>query len=160
MSWGQKGNTPNGGGPWGQPPKSGGSGNQGGNNGSNGGGGKLPPSGNDFDDLLRKGQDQFRDMFGGDGKNSGENKRAAILLLTLTLVLWLASGIYVVQTSEQGVVLRFGEYHRTDAPGLHYHFPWPFETVYTPSVTDVMKERIGADAAGNSFGGGVNESVC
>ncbi len=145
MSWGPKGQTPgNGGGPWGQP-KPGGSGN---------GGKTPPPSGNDFDDFLRKGQDRFRGLMGGDP----ENKKAAILLAALGLLLWFASGVYVVQTEEQGVILRFGKYHRTDMPGLHYHLPWPVEVAYTPRVTSVSKEKIGSDT-GSVLGNTENEGL-
>lgn len=159
MSWNQKGGG-NAGGPWGQPPKSGGtggSGNSGGGSGGNGGR-TPPPNNNDFDDLFKKSQEQLREMFGGSGA-SDDNKRAGFLLLAVTAVLWLASGIYVVETSEQGIVMRFGKYHTTDMPGLNYHLPWPIETVYTPSVTNVIKEKVGADAAGASYGDRHGESL-
>ena len=45
---------------------------------------------------------------------------------------WLASGFYRVQPDEQGVVLRFGAFNRTDAAGPHYHVPWPVESVLPP----------------------------
>jgi membrane protease subunit HflK len=34
------------------------------------------------------------------------------------------AGIYSVAAHEQAVILRFGKYLRTDAPGLHFKFPW------------------------------------
>lgn len=137
MSWGPKGQMPGSGGPWGQPRPS----------GSGGGAGKPPPppgNNNDFEDLLRKGQDRFKGVFGADP----DNKKAGVLMLALGALLWLASGVYIVQTDEQGVILRFGKYHRTDMPGLHYHLPWPIETAYTPSVTSVSKEQIGFGTGG------------
>jgi membrane protease subunit HflK len=137
MSWGQKGSGGNG--PWGNPkPGSGGSGS-----------GKTPPPNQpDLEEMLRKSQEQFKNMFGGGAGGKGDNKRATILMLALGGLLWLATGIYIVQADQQGVVLRFGEYHRTEIPGLHYHLPWPVETVYTPSVTKVNQVQIGSDAAG------------
>jgi membrane protease subunit HflK len=51
------------------------------------------------------------------------------------LLVWLASGVYRVQPDEEGVVLRFGAYHRRATPGLNYHWPWPIETALTPRVT-------------------------
>ena len=45
------------------------------------------------------------------------------------------NGFYRVQPDEEGVVLRFGAFHRTAGPGLNYHIPWPVETVLTPRVT-------------------------
>lgn len=145
MSWGQKGNTPGGGnGPWGSPRP---------------GGGKTPPppgNNNDLEEMLRKSQDQFKNMFGGGGPGNGENKRAGILMMALAGVLWLATGIYVVQTDEQGIVLRFGEYHRTELPGLHYHLPWPVEAAYTPGVTKSNQMDIGGDNTSLMLTGDLN----
>jgi len=44
---------------------------------------------------------------------------------------------------EQGIVLRFGRLNRVASSGLNYHFPYPFETVYTPKVTEVKRVEIG-----------------
>lgn len=60
------------------------------------------------------------------------------IILGALLFLWLVSGFYQVQPSEQGVVLRLGKYVDTTDAGLHYHLPYPFETVY---IVDVSKER-------------------
>ena len=48
------------------------------------------------------------------------------------VVVWLASGIYVVNPDEQGVVLRFGAFNRVTTPGINYHLPWPIESAETP----------------------------
>lgn len=147
MNWGPKGNPPGGdGGPWGKP-KSGGSG---GNNGS----GRKPPGNDDFEEFLRKGQDRMRGIFGGG--DDGDSKKAGFVVILFLAVLWLGSGVYVVETQEQGVVLRFGEYHRTEMPGLHYHLPWPVERVYTPRVTDVNKVEVGFREGLQGRGGRLN----
>ncbi len=65
------------------------------------------------------------------------------LLILLILVLYLATGIYIVQPNEQGVIRRFGKFTRLDSPGLHYHLPYPFESALTPSVTEVKRIEIG-----------------
>jgi membrane protease subunit HflK len=65
------------------------------------------------------------------------------LLILLILLLYLASGIYIVQPNEQGVIKRFGKFSRLDSPGLHYHLPYPFESALTPSVTEVKRIEIG-----------------
>jgi len=64
------------------------------------------------------------------------------------VALWLASGIYRVQTDEQGVVLRFGAFNRTTLPGLNYHLPWPIEHVVTPAVTRINRIEIGYRSIG------------
>lgn len=65
------------------------------------------------------------------------------LLILLIVVLYLASGVYIVQPNEQGVIRRFGKFARLDSPGLHYHLPYPFESAVTPSVTEVKRIEIG-----------------
>lgn len=118
--------------------------------GNSGGGNRPPRNDQDFEELFRKGHERMRDMFGkggGGGKQGGDGgmsgKGGAWIMIAVLVILWAASGFYIVDTQEQGVVLRFGEYHRTEPPGLKYHFPWPVERVYTPRVTDINKVEIG-----------------
>ena len=107
MAW----NEPNGGrDPW----------NQGGRRGNGGG---SPP---DVDELLNR----LRSRFGkGGGGGSGGPARigggSLGLIIALIAALWLASGFYVVDEQERGVVLRFGQYTTTTDPGLRWHLPWP-----------------------------------
>ena len=62
-------------------------------------------------------------------KSSGESEFSFKWILLGAIVLWAASGFYQVQTNEQGVVLRFGQYVNTTDAGLHYHLPYPIEKV-------------------------------
>jgi len=66
------------------------------------------------------------------------------------LVLWLLSGFYQIQPSEQGVVLRFGAYAYTTDSGLHYHLPYPIETVEKVNITQERSITIGETAYQNS----------
>jgi membrane protease subunit HflK len=59
------------------------------------------------------------------------------------LLLYAATGIYVVAPDQRGIVLRFGRAVREAEPGPHYRLPWPFETVLRPSVTQIRKDEIG-----------------
>ena len=71
------------------------------------------------------------------------------IVLGVILFLWLISGFYQVQPSEQGVVLRLGEYVRKTESGLHYHLPYPIEEVF---IVDITKERsINLGVADNDF---------
>ena len=145
MPWNNQGGGDQGG-PWGQ------SGGQGGGRGGSGGGGpwgqgsgQTPP---DLDQAIRQGRDALRRVMPGGGAGSG---RSFILLLIIFLVIWAATGFYRVNPQQQGVVLRFGEWVRTTAPGLHYHLPFPIESVLTPEVTRDNRIEIGfRDISGNS----------
>lgn len=73
----------------------------------------------------------------------GLGGKGLVLLVGLLFVAWLSAGIYKVQPDEQGVVLRFGRWVETTDPGLHYHLPFPIETVMLPKVTQVNQLKLG-----------------
>lgn len=76
-------------------------------------------------------------------KNSfGGMFKLGVLALAL---LWLGSGFYQLQPSEQGVVLRFGKYVTTTNAGLHYHIPYPIEKVIKLNVTQERSINLGMD---------------
>ncbi|VAV88668.1 HflK protein [hydrothermal vent metagenome] len=127
MSW-QNNNGGKDRGPWGSGP---------------GGGGQEPP---DIDELIRKGQDKFRNAFGG-GKGGG--KGMVMLIVLLFVVGYLYAALYKVQPDEAGVVLRFGKWIETTDTGLHFHWP-PIDEVIIPKVTAVNKIDVG-------FGSGKKE---
>jgi modulator of FtsH protease HflK len=74
-------------------------------------------------------------------------QRTGLIAVGLIVLVWLASGFYVVQPDEQGVVLRFGAFVGTTSPGLNYHLPWPIESVLLPPVTRVNRIEIGYRSA-------------
>ncbi|HDQ41817.1 MAG TPA: FtsH protease activity modulator HflK [Desulfonatronum sp.] len=65
------------------------------------------------------------------------------IVFLIVVLLWLATGIYIVNPDEVGVVQRFGSFNRITDPGPHYHMPYPFEKVQTPKVTQVRRFEIG-----------------
>ena len=98
-------------------------------------GGGPPP---DLEELLRRSQVKLRQAFprgfGGNG---------FVIAILIVAAVWLASGIYVVQPDEQGVVVRFGAFVGRTTPGINYHLPWPIESVETPRVTRENQLNIG-----------------
>ncbi len=132
MPWNPQGG---GGGPWG-----GGGGPWGRGSGGNGGG----PPGPDFEDIIRRGQEKLRRAVPGGKFTRGQGLAglAAALLLA-----WAATGFYQVNTDQQGVILRFGQWVDNTGPGLHYHLPYPIETVLLPTVTKVNQLQLGFRAA-------------
>lgn len=135
MPKGDKGNwDDNDHGPWGRPPS----------------GGKPPSQGPDLDDALKQAQDKLRQMFSGGGDDGDESGKILGVIVALAalllLVFWLFT--YFVKADEQGVVLRFGEYHRTTGAGLNFRLPYPIESVMTPRVTAINHVEIGMRSGG------------
>lgn len=117
------------------------------------GGGKDPdPWGNrkkdegppDLDELVRKMRERFGGLFGGRSGGGGGRRGGGAaasfslgLLIAIGLLLWAASGIYIVDEAERGVVTRFGKFADVTAPGLHWHIPYPIERVEKVNVKEV-----------------------
>ncbi len=116
-------------------------------NGPQGGGGQQPP---DIDEMIRKGQDKLKGVLPGGFKGKG----GFSILLLVVVLLWAGSGFYRVETQEEGVVLRFGEWVRTETPGLKWHIPFPIEEVYVPNVTANNQLDIGFRSEPTSGRGG------
>ncbi|MEA2754075.1 MAG: modulator of FtsH protease HflK [Aliidongia sp.] len=143
MPWKEQGGG--GGGPWG-----GGNGQGPWGRGPGGGGrGPQPPN---LEELIRRIQDRLRKIIPGGGGGGIVLAAGAVILL-----LWSATGIYRVGPDELGVVMRFGAYHETTVPGLHYHLPSPIESVETPKVTLVNRTEIGV--AGESLRGNARQEL-
>lgn len=123
--------------PWGGGGNDNGGRNPWGNNGNGGGGGDRPP---ELDEMLRKAQENFRQVmpekFGG-GK---------ILLIIVIAIfgLWMSSGLFIVNPGEHRVIQYFGQWDRTKTTeGLGYHLPWPVNTSTTVNVSEVRKMTVG-----------------
>jgi len=160
MSWNNQQNG-NGGGPWGQKPGGGGKGPWG--SGPDGGG--EPPN-LDVDEMVRNLQNRLGGVFGGgggNGKGSGGLGSFGIgVFVILGLLFWIAmpgSGWYVAEADEEGVILRFGAYTRTEPPGFHFKLPVPFERVLKPKVTAAHQIDVGFVKSGNSSRGIPGESL-
>ncbi|RYG60459.1 MAG: FtsH protease activity modulator HflK [Alphaproteobacteria bacterium] len=65
------------------------------------------------------------------------------------LMVWLASGLYIVAPEEQGVVTRFGAYVKTTDSGLNYRLPWPIESSVKLPVTRLNQLEVGFRSGAN-----------
>ncbi|SIP89492.1 membrane protease subunit HflK [Alkalispirochaeta americana] len=85
-------------------------------------------------------------------------KALAIVAVVILLLGMITTSFFVVDQTEEAVVLRLGRYHRTAAPGLHFKLPLGMEQNYNvptqavqnmqfgfrlqqPGVTSVMSQR-------------------
>jgi membrane protease subunit HflK len=120
--------------------------------GNKGGGNKNsgPP---DLDEMWRRLNERLNGLFGNktrggepgggssDGLPGGGNLVG--LLIGLLVLVWVASGFYIVDTGQRGVVLRFGKYVETTEPGPRWHLPWPIESREVVNVDQVRTVEIG-----------------
>lgn len=99
----------------------------------------------DLEEALRQFQKKLQNLFGGGKAPKGDfdlekhltAKKNGFWLVSGVLVLvYLLSGIYVVQQAERAVITRFGKYVRTELPGPHW-IPWFIENRYVENVEQV-----------------------
>ncbi|AAZ96556.1 HflK [Thiobacillus denitrificans ATCC 25259] len=108
----------------------------------------------DLDELWRRLNQRLGGMFGnrsprggggGDGlpSNMPGGGNFVGLLIGALVMIWIASGFYIVDTGQRGVVLRFGKYVETTDPGPRWHLPWPIESREMVNVDQVRTVEIG-----------------
>lgn len=78
------------------------------------------------------------------------SSKTIIYILIIAIFIWLASGFYIVNPAERGVVLRFGNYIKTAIPGPNWHFPYPISEVYIVDVDQIRNVEIGYRTARNT----------
>jgi membrane protease subunit HflK len=109
----------------------------------------------DLDEIWKRLNERINSLFGGKGDagNGGDGGSSpgslpgggsllGLLAILLALV-WVASGFYIVDTGQRGVVLRFGQYSETTEPGPRWHLPWPIESREIVNVDQVRTVEIG-----------------
>jgi len=138
MAWNEPGGNRNDNDPWGT-------------GGGRGGNDQGPP---DLDEALKKGLDKLNRMLGGKGGNSGNSGGgkgssgggfgaivAIVAILAVGYVIF--QSFYTVDEQERAVVLRFGEYNRTEMPGLRFK---------VPLIDNVTKVRVTSVRSAESTG--------
>ena len=118
---------------------------------------QTPP---ELDEVIKDFKNKFNSTFGGKSSgNSGASKAAKgsfKYIFILAFIVWMATGIYIIDPAERGVVLRFGAFQTSTTQGPHWHIPYPVESVYKVNVEQVRSAEIGFRNAQNSYSGGVN----
>ncbi|MEC7801616.1 MAG: FtsH protease activity modulator HflK [Verrucomicrobiota bacterium] len=72
------------------------------------------------------------------------------ILVGLLVVVGFITSMYTVQAESEGVVLRFGKYHKTVDPGLRFKLPFGIDNVYVLPVRRQLKQEYGYGTAGGS----------
>lgn len=74
-------------------------------------------------------------------------------LLAGALLVWLASGLYIVPADQQAVQTRFGKVVAPRVmPGIHYALPWPVDRVYRLKVRQLQRLIVGGDVPDAALG--------
>jgi membrane protease subunit HflK len=130
------------------------------------GGRDGPP---DLDELWRDFNRKLSGLFGGKagprrgnggdpggGPNFQPSMRSAgvgaVLIGVVVVLIWLGSGIFIVQEGQQAVVTQFGRYSHTVDAGIQWRFPYPFQANETVSVTQLRSKEVGRNAVTQATG--------
>ncbi|MFZ2855085.1 MAG: FtsH protease activity modulator HflK [Rhodocyclaceae bacterium] len=126
-----------------------------GNRGNDSGGGKRPNQGPpDLEELWRDFNRRLTGMFGKKGDGGGGNRPPVEfnpkflgggigLLLVLAVGVWLASGFYIVDASQRGLVLQFGKFKESTESGLRWRLPYPIQSHELVNISGVRTIEVG-----------------
>jgi modulator of FtsH protease HflK len=121
-------------------------------------GSQGPP---DLDELWRDFNRKLGGMLGGKGGNNGGRggsdngggfnpspKSTGIgigLIAGVAFVIWLGTGVFIVQEGQQAVITQFGKYHSTVGAGFNWRLPYPIQRNETVSVTQIRSVDVGRE---------------
>ena len=80
---------------------------------------------------------------------SGNDHLPIAPLLLIIVLIWAATGFYVVDQGSRGVVLRFGKNTEVTMPGPRWHIPFPVESVEVVNLEQVRTIEVGYRSAGD-----------
>lgn len=115
----------------------------------------------DLDQVMRDLSRKINGLFGGGNGNGnpsnspsrmpkGGNVSVPVIpILAILLLIWLASGFYLVDSGSKGVVQRFGKMAEdTTEPGPRWHLPYPIEKVTVVNMEQVRRLEVGYRSGG------------
>lgn len=118
---------------------------------------------NKIDNLFRTGPKKLNG--GGNfnqnqgASNNGSERIPVLPIIIIVLLIWMATGFYIVDQGQRGVELRFGKYLQTTQPGPSWHLPYPIETVEVINQEQVRTIEVGYRTAGGGSTQELRESL-
>jgi modulator of FtsH protease HflK len=82
--------------------------------------------------------------------NSGNDQLPIVPILLIVVLLWAATGFYIVDQGSRGVVLRFGKNTEVTMPGPRWHIPYPIESAEVVNLEQVRTIEVGYRSAGDA----------
>ncbi|HEV7578149.1 MAG TPA: FtsH protease activity modulator HflK [Caldimonas sp.] len=132
----------------------------------NGGRNDGPP---DLDELWRDFNKKLSGLFSGRGAKRGNGggdsgggpnfqpnlKSAGVgaaLIGGVVVLIWLGSGVFIVQEGQQAVITSFGRYSHTVDAGFQWRLPYPFQAHETVNVTQLRSTEVGRNSVSQATG--------
>jgi len=128
----------------------------------------------DLDEILNDLRNKVNNIFklgtkksnegGSSDQNSGNshkgpNNVGALPIIIIVLLIWIATGFYIVDQGSRGVVLRFGKNTEVTQPGPRWHIPFPIETVEVVNQEQVRTIEVGYRSSGAATSQELRESL-
>ena len=113
------------------------------------GGGNGPP---DLEELWRNFNQKLGGLFGkrgGSGAPSGQPPSMRQIgggigmAAALVVAVWMASGFYIIDEKQRGVVFTFGKHSDLTSPGLRWRLPFPFQSHEIVNLSQVRTVEVG-----------------
>lgn len=120
----------------------------------------------DLDELLNDIRKKIGRMFGkkeidqkipkpsggNASSNPGNDQLPIVPIVLIVVLLWAATGFYIVDQGSRGVVLRFGKNTEVTMPGPRWHIPYPIESAEVVNLEQVRTIEVGYRSAGDAAG--------
>jgi membrane protease subunit HflK len=119
----------------------------------------------DLDELWRDFNRKLSQVFSGKGLGQDPNgpggpmspdgNGASIgvaVLGGLVLLVWLGSGVYIVQEGQQAVVMSFGRFSHTSDAGFQVRAPYPFQSHEIVNLTQLRSLDVGSSVVTQGTG--------
>jgi len=127
----------------------------------------------DLDEMFKDLKNKVDNLFTTNPKNingSGGNQKPTNIndgpgnikilpIFIVVILIWMATGFYIVDQGSRGVVLRFGENTEVTQPGPRWHIPYPIETAEVVNQEQVRTIEVGYRSGGGGTSQELRESL-
>ena len=112
----------------------------------------------DLDELWRDFNRKLNGWMGGGKRGGGARGTGGLLppdfkniqigggvIAAVLVLIWLATGFFIVQEGQQAVITQFGRYKSTVNAGFNWRLPYPFQRHELVFVTQIRSVDVGRD---------------
>ena len=106
----------------------------------------------DLDELWQEFNSKLNRLLGkklkgGNGYKPPSGKKGASIglgfMCIILLAIWMATGVFIIQEGQVGVVLQFGKLKYTTRPGINWRLPWPIQEHEVVNLSALRSVEIG-----------------